>query len=175
MNCKDAKSFIALWVGQDLDDSELEALQPHLAECRDCAAHWDEMKSSMNVLQQVSNEVLTKAVHRSLWPKVAASISSRKHTAHSTVQNTGRRRWAPAIAVCAACLAVAAFVNFESSLTNIYEVSHGVDPNQLPENFVEHFSDDSFKQLQDIDQPAPVQNEVDPSTIGVSRVSVGKF
>ena len=172
MKCKDAKSFIALWVGQDLDDSELESLQPHLAECSSCAAHWDEMKSSMNVLQQVSSAGLVKDDHRSLWPKVAANISSRQHVS----QKAGHRRWVPAIAVCAACLAVAAFINFDFNLSNVYEVSHGVDPNELPDNFVEHFSDNSFKQLQDIDQPAPtVQKEIDPATIGVSRVSVGKF
>ncbi|MBM82001.1 MAG: hypothetical protein CMJ78_15630 [Planctomycetaceae bacterium] len=171
MNCKEAKSLIALWAGQDLDDAELEALQPHLAECPNCSGHWDEMKSSMDALQQASGEDLTRDEFDSLWPKVAAKISTRQ----AASGNVRRNRWLPAIAVAAVCIAVAVVMNYQPDL-NIYEVGQGVNPRLLPDNFVEFYPDDSFKQLQEVDAPvATIEENVDPSTLGVNKVSIGGF
>ena len=102
MNCKQAKSEIALWAGNDLDDSALQGLQDHLDECPCCSSHWARMKQTVDLLHRGTEEELPREYVGSVWPEVAAQIAVRRESLLMTRFNG----WLPAVAVSAACAAL---------------------------------------------------------------------
>lgn len=101
MNCRSARTAIALWVGNDLDEQASQRLQRHLATCPRCRDHWLDLKRSLDVLQCVEGTPEGLPLGE-VWPSVAARIARRGHQA-SLQRFNG---WLPAVAVAVACLAV---------------------------------------------------------------------
>ena len=107
MNCKQAKAEIALWVGNDLNESAERSLRRHLSRCLGCRKHWRRMKASLRMLQE-ADEVPSTTEDVSLWPRLSAKLSAAEE------QNARRSRfngWVPALAVAAACLAMISLSN----------------------------------------------------------------
>lgn len=101
MNCKQAKSQIALWVGNDLDEADLPELKRHVAQCVCCEGYCAQMQAGLDVLQQ-ADEMPHLPMQGSLWPRVAASIHARGLSPRAHRFNG----WVPAAAVAAACVAI---------------------------------------------------------------------
>lgn len=106
MNCKHAKSQIALLIGGDLDGPAEAALRLHLNGCNTCCQHHRSMHRTLRVLQeceQLPSEREIGSSQGSLWPHLQARLA---------VDDGGRGRsrfngWPPAVAVAAACLVIA--------------------------------------------------------------------
>ncbi len=107
MNCKRANAEIALWVGNDLDESAERSLRRHLAKCPGCRKHWRKMKASLRMLQE-NDEDLSETRDISLWPRLSVALATaEEQNAHGSRFNG----WVPALAVAAACLAMISLSN----------------------------------------------------------------
>ncbi len=74
MNCRDAQTLLALWVGGDLQDqAELRQLKSHMATCEHCRAHRRSLESSQSVLTH-PHESETFTASASLWPMISRQI-----------------------------------------------------------------------------------------------------
>jgi len=99
MNCNQAKSEIALSVGNDLDKAAKRQLKQHLQACAPCHAHWKVMKRSLQVLQKRDDQA-ENSWHQSLWPILSLRLASRIKSQQANKFNG----WLPACAIVAACL-----------------------------------------------------------------------
>ena len=104
MNCRRAKLEIALWVGDDLDSRATDGLKRHLTECAPCRTHWQKLKLGLKPLQNSGSSVMF-SIDDSLWPSLLTQLPDRP----AEPQPTEFNGWLPAVAVCAACLAIVAF------------------------------------------------------------------
>jgi hypothetical protein len=143
MNCKSARSAIALWVGNDLDEQAEPALRQHVAQCSQCRCFRRELERSIQVLQEADgsaeNAPRSPDLQDSLWPELDVRIAARQSAV------TGRfNGWLPALAVSAACLMILAFSK------------------NTPSPFAGHRPDDSFEALAGGDSPLsrPVQDRM---------------
>lgn len=103
MNCKRAKLLIALWVGDDLTPDAEADLNRHVAECSCCNAHFQQMRHSVERLQDpgLSDEY---RIHDSLWPDLASRLPPRPGSRIADFNG-----WWVATAVTVACFAIFAF------------------------------------------------------------------
>ena len=106
MNCKRARTEIALWAGDDLDEQIAGPLKRHVAICAECREYRRQMVSSVHVLQEPQRPRAAK-LHDSVWPGLAGRLPSPDETRRGDRLN----RWLPAVAVAVACLAVIAFTS----------------------------------------------------------------
>lgn len=106
MNCKRARTEIALWAGDDLGEQTAEPLERHLALCGECREYRRQMASSVRVLQAPQRPPAAE-LHDSVWPGLADRLPSQDETRRADSLN----RWLPAAAVAVACLAVIAFTS----------------------------------------------------------------
>lgn len=104
MHCKRAKLEIALWVGDDLDGNASDELKHHLSECAPCRQHRDRLKSSLKPLHD-SDAASMFSINDSLWPNLLTQLPKRPADSEPSEFNG----WLPALAVCAACLAIMTF------------------------------------------------------------------
>jgi len=156
MSCKQFKSQIALWVGNDLDDSSVGSVQRHLAVCDDCRRHWQAMKSCFKSLQRPRDEP-PQVEHRALWPRMAPRIAQ--------IENARQRQrfngWAAAASVIAACCVLVTYaITYQppprqSSFSSMAEPAF-VQPVQMPNfglqrNTVEVSNDEGIFLLPDRD------------------------
>lgn len=108
MNCKSAKTRIALWAGNDLEAAGKREVKAHLADCQPCREYWQEMKVSMQALHAPANAP-TGAEQPSLWPKISSRLPKRVRKPRQTRFNG----WAAAASVAAACMVLVAYaVNY---------------------------------------------------------------
>jgi hypothetical protein len=100
MNCKHAKTQLALMIGNDLEPRTLEEVRTHLGQCVGCRKHFQQLSSALEVLQAPPRS--WNLEHESLWPKLSTRLAS------STAGQKPHRLtgWAPTLAVAAACLAM---------------------------------------------------------------------
>jgi hypothetical protein len=98
MNCKQAKTQLALLIGNDLEPCALQEVRNHLAECVGCRQHLKQLSSALEVLQSPPRS--WNPEHESVWPKLSARLAS------PTADQKPHRLsgWAPSLAVAAACL-----------------------------------------------------------------------
>lgn len=120
MDCRQAKSLLPLWIGQDLPDAATtNNVAKHVEQCSECAQRRNELQRSLDVLQGCAVEPLAMALsRRSVLPQLTARISD---------WETRRRRerfngWIPATVMA---LAVALMVGV--SLPSIHEAFFGND------------------------------------------------
>ena len=100
MNCKQAKTQVALLIGNDLEPAALQEVRNHLGQCVGCRQHFERLSSCLEVLQTPPRS--WNADDESLWPKLSARLAS---------PNAGQKPhrlsgWAPTLAVAAACTAM---------------------------------------------------------------------
>ena len=113
MNCKRAKSRIALFVGDDLDIASKKELKAHLSACSPCRQYWQEMKSSLRVLHDPAGDV-SDSPSDSVWPRVASRLPRRApRQGHSRFHG-----WIAASSVVAACCVLVAYgITYQSPNT----------------------------------------------------------
>ncbi len=104
MNCRRAQSEIALWAGDDLDETNHLGLQHHLESCPECRAYLAEMQDLLRLvddcpLRDEADAASQQAVENSLWPSLSTRLA--KLPAPQTDRFNG---WVPALAVAAVCL-----------------------------------------------------------------------
>jgi hypothetical protein len=107
MKCKQAKTQIALWVGNDLEEAAQQKLRGHLTECPECREHSRQLKVSLRALESV--ERMDALVPASVWPNLSVRLAGRR-------VDFGMNRfngWVAAVAVAASALAM-----FSISLTS---------------------------------------------------------
>ncbi|MCA9080059.1 MAG: hypothetical protein KDA58_05840, partial [Planctomycetaceae bacterium] len=105
MNCREARTEIALLVGNDLEDaSARELLRQHVSGCPECRQYYRQMKQSFKVLEQADKSE-TYETRESLWPAVSQRLKHRRPEAPS------RRQWWPIATFLAACVVVVAIIN----------------------------------------------------------------
>jgi hypothetical protein len=100
MNCKQAKTQVALLIGNDLEPAALAEVRNHLGQCAGCRQHFERLASCLEVLQAPPRAYNAEEV--SLWPKLSARLAS---------PNAGQKPhrlngWAPTLVVAAACTAM---------------------------------------------------------------------
>ena len=100
MNCKQAKTQVALLIGNDLEPTALQEVRNHLGQCAGCRQHFERLSSCLEVLQAPPRA--WNSEDESLWPKLSARLAS---------ANAGQKPhrlsgWAPTLAVAAACTAM---------------------------------------------------------------------
>ena len=100
MNCKQAKSQVALLIGNDLEPAALADVRHHLGQCVSCRQHFDKLSSCLEVLQSPPRGFNLE--DESLWPKLSVRLAS-----PTAGQKPHRLNgWAPSLAVAAACTAM---------------------------------------------------------------------
>jgi len=100
MNCKQAKTQLALLIGNDLEPCALQEVRNHLGQCVGCRQHFERLSRALEVLQAPPRS--WNPEHESLWPKLSTRLAS-----PAAGQKPHRLSgWAPSLAVAAACLAM---------------------------------------------------------------------
>ena len=100
MNCKQAKTHVALLIGNDLEPAALADVRNHLGQCVSCRQHFEKLSSCLEVLQAPPRGYSPE--EESLWPKLSVQLAS-----PTTGQKPHRLNgWAPSLAVAAACTAM---------------------------------------------------------------------
>jgi hypothetical protein len=99
MNCRHARSDLALWVGQDLTDKQRrDELRRHVARCPECRSHYKRLKDSLRVLEDADRSPTYEAAD-SLWPELSNRIQRRAAQHGPASRFNG---WLPFVAVTAA-------------------------------------------------------------------------
>ena len=102
MNCKQAKSQVALLIGNDLGSDRVAGrTQPPRPTRVGCQQHFERLSSCLEVLAG-SSPRSWNSEQESLWPKLSVRLAS---------PNAGQKPhrlsgWAPTLAVAAACTAM---------------------------------------------------------------------
>jgi hypothetical protein len=104
MNCSRAQSDIALWAGNDLDESSLSCLRRHLAACPACRGYLAEMQALMQLvddcpLREEADQASQEAVEDSLWPSLSTRL-----VALPVPRGDRFNGWLPAVTVAVVCL-----------------------------------------------------------------------
>jgi predicted anti-sigma-YlaC factor YlaD len=100
MNCKKAKTQVALLIGNDLEPAILADVRGHLGQCVSCRQHFEQLSNCLEVLQAPPRGYNPE--EGSLWPKVSVRLAS-----PAAGQKPHRLSgWAPTLAVAAACTAM---------------------------------------------------------------------
>jgi hypothetical protein len=108
MDCRQAQSLVALMVGQDHADANLEgAVQQHVLQCASCRKFHSELVASQSLLGEAR---LYSDSRRRLWPQVAerlAELDRRPRFARFNV-------WVPTVVTAAACLLLVTVATLET-------------------------------------------------------------
>ena len=100
MNCRQARTTIALCVGEDLAGrQQREELKRHLAACPPCRDHYRQLKKTIRVLENADRDPTYDAAD-SLWPQLANRIQQQQTSRFSKARFNG---WPPFVAMTAAC------------------------------------------------------------------------
>jgi len=106
MNCRDARSDIALYAGGDLDDAaRVRELRRHVAGCAACRERYHSLKGALKLLGSVQTPE-TESTWKSagsLWPKIRRELS-RPPQPTGALALQQLRHWSPFVAATAACV-----------------------------------------------------------------------
>lgn len=102
MKCRQARSDIALFVGNDLQEPSARELEQHVTKCPECADHLARLRQTIQVFDQI-DAGLDAAPHKSLWPGIERQVRHMRLAAQQGRFNG----WVPAMAIAAACLMIA--------------------------------------------------------------------
>ena len=72
MNCKQAKTHVALLIGNDLEPAALADVRNHLGQCVSCRQHFEKLSSCLEVLQAPPRGYSPE--EESLWPKLSVRV-----------------------------------------------------------------------------------------------------
>jgi hypothetical protein len=101
MNCKRAKTQLALLIGNDLEPVAVQEVRKHLDECGSCREHLQRLSASLDVLQAPVNSTWNTQ-SESLWPKLSVRLASQGAPSKAHRMNG----WAASLSVAAACTAM---------------------------------------------------------------------
>jgi hypothetical protein len=108
MNCRQAKSDIALWIGDDLPDrARREELRRHVSACSACRKHFKRLKGTLRVLEHADREQ-TYDASDSVWPELSRRIDVQSQSGGRRARFNG---WFPFVAMTAACVALLVTMN----------------------------------------------------------------
>lgn len=96
MNCKQAKTQLALLIGNDLEPHRALEIQEHLVQCGGCREHFSRLRSCLDALQGSPAGAWSQE-QESLWPGLSARLPKTLERPHRL------SGWAPSLAVAAAC------------------------------------------------------------------------
>jgi len=155
MKCKQAKSQLALLIGNDLEPTALQEIHQHLGQCVGCRQHFKQLSTALEVLQAAppwSSEQERTSEHESLWPRLSVRLASpvageRPHRLNG---------WAPSLAVAAACLTMFWVVSSQ------WMGEKAVDP--APAGFQRSISQPASFEPSDL----PAQNGFEPGQNGLA-------
>lgn len=103
MNCKQAKTEIALLVGGDPGESTVAKLQGHLDDCHCCRDYQRQMTACLGTLKEPDDyDGAPVTGGESLWPRVASQLP-RRDTAWKMSRFNG---WVPAALIAASCMVI---------------------------------------------------------------------
>ncbi len=142
MHCRTARSQIALWIGQDLNDAAQKQVQQHLADCPNCSDYWLEFKTSNDVLQQIRDDSC-RPTRDSIWPAVKMRIAYQL----VTVRMARFNGWLPATVIVAACLLLAVFIDNSAheSAMDYHGQQIKFNPTRLPHTLEPFYRDESWR------------------------------
>ena len=165
MNCKLVRSEIALYAGNDLDESVGFELERHLAKCPACRQHCQNMKGSLAVLHRF-NDNPDEVTSPSLWPRVATRIA-RQAVPASLDRFNG---WIPAMAIVAACLMIAVFAQNPAPQPSLDTqwINQEFRQANLSENWVPYYPDASWERSDVRRATLPAQQDDRPRLYNVS-------
>jgi len=105
MDCREAKTLLPLWIGQDLPDAtRMSEVATHVEHCSSCTQYRNGLQSSLETLQCLTSATFsTEVSRRSLWPNLVSRISDWE-------QNHRRERFNGWIPASVMALAVALMV-----------------------------------------------------------------
>lgn len=108
MNCRQAKSDIALWIGGDLPDrARREELRRHVSACPGCRKYYKRLKGTLRVLEHADREQ-TYDASDSVWPELSRRIERQSQSGGRRARFNG---WFPFVAMTAACIALVVTMN----------------------------------------------------------------
>lgn len=129
MNCKEAKSQIALLVGNDLEPRTAATLRRHLDACPCCRDQAQSLTSCIDVLQSDASTPWNTEPG-SLWPGLQVRLASQRPVEKPHRMNG----WAPALAVAAAGLAMVWFTSSRDAGIAFHPDGVNVQPVSMPAN-----------------------------------------
>ncbi len=124
MKCKQARSDIALFVGNDLQEKSAHELEQHVTKCPQCSEHLTSMQETIRVFEQIDAGLDTSR-NKSLWPGLSKKI---RHIELASSQRDRFNGWVPAVAIVAACILIAVV----SDVSTPYAPSRVVSPTAMP-------------------------------------------
>ncbi len=102
-NCRKYRADLALLAGNDLDAVTRLEVERHIVTCPECRAHWQELQSSHQALEQSrGTAVVASSETNSVWVDVQRQI----RVVDERSRRGSWRGWLPAVAMTAACLAI---------------------------------------------------------------------
>ncbi|MCY2964163.1 MAG: zf-HC2 domain-containing protein [Planctomycetota bacterium] len=102
-NCRKYRADLALLAGNDLDAATRLEVERHVVTCPECRAHWQELQSSQQALEQSRGTAVVVSLETSsVWVDVQRQI----RVVDERSRRGSWRGWLPAVAMAAACLAV---------------------------------------------------------------------
>ncbi|VAX40798.1 hypothetical protein MNBD_PLANCTO02-841 [hydrothermal vent metagenome] len=112
MKCKQAKAFIALWVGNDLEQNSVGELERHVTVCPCCRTFWKNIEQTQQVLQQVDEPPFESTPSKlgSIWQELSQKIDHNEEQ----IQRERFRGGVPAMALIAACLFLLFYSHFHA-------------------------------------------------------------
>lgn len=125
MNCRQAKSDIALFIGDDLPDrSRREELRRHVSACPGCRKHYKRLKGTLRVLEHADREPTYDAAD-SVWPELSRRIEVQSRSGGRRARFNG---WFPFVAMTAACVALVVTMNPDGArgLPDAHPIPQGI-------------------------------------------------
>lgn len=112
IDCRTARTLVALQVGHDLPDAaSLRSVTAHVEECSVCRAWQQQLLASQTVLTESR---LMFEPHGKLWPRVAACLTEWERRPQFARFNV----WIPTVVATAACLLLVAVATLEMQRHN---------------------------------------------------------
>ena len=100
MNCRDARTEIALSLGHDeTDESRWEEVRRHVSTCVPCRVHYRRLKEALSALDH-ADPPSTYETRDSLWPELASRLDAQPRRASSS----GYGNWLPYASFIMACM-----------------------------------------------------------------------
>lgn len=107
MNCRQARTELALWVGGDLDERATGELERHVCACPQCRELRERLAEACGSLRDAGRMEAFPVDRPTTWPRLARRIEAYERRPFAPRFNG----WVPAVAVASICLAIVAIVN----------------------------------------------------------------
>jgi len=100
-DCTNVTELIPLFMDNELSDEERGCVEGHLSSCKECMAHYDELRALMVSLYSIEDEELPEGFHKEFMEKL------KNHPKHKPVFMTWNYKAITLTAACAAAVLIA--------------------------------------------------------------------